>query len=305
MFMFARRHVARCSPTIVRGSAQKAWTLSKRRAPLWRQLSSESGSSEIAKPGQQIEVDMKIELPESGEVVVDTEGKGDPVAFILGQGQVILALDKFCTGMQVGESWEKVLQPEEAFGVHTPERVLKIPLRPADPRPSMGQIVQLENGVVGKVDEVLEDSAVVDTNHQLAGKEVKMKVSLRKITDLNEEAWSGVKVETIRGGDGETFPAAGDHVKVHYVGELASNGQIFDSSRSRGEPLHFQVGVGRVIQGWDQGLLKMSLGERSRLYIASEFGYGAQGAGPIPPDANLIFDVELLQINDTIMEQEK
>lgn len=107
-----------------------------------------------------------------------------------------------------------------------------------------------------------------------------------------------VQVEKISPGDGQNFPKAGDTVSMHYTGTLASNGQKFDSSRDRGQPFQTRIGVGQVIQGWDQGVPQLSLGERAKLIIPANEGYGARGAGGvIPPNADLIFDVELLAIN--------
>jgi FK506-binding protein 1 len=81
-------------------------------------------------------------------------------------------------------------------------------------------------------------------------------------------------------------------------GTLASNGKKFDSSIDKGRPFKFTIGVGQVIQGWDDGVAQMSLGEKATLTITSDFGYGARGAGGvIPPNADLMFEVELLEIN--------
>lgn len=108
-----------------------------------------------------------------------------------------------------------------------------------------------------------------------------------------------VQIERITPGDGKTFPKPGDTVTMHYTGTLAKNGSEFDSSRKPGrDAFQTQIGVGRVIQGWDQGVPQLSLGERAKLIIPSNEGYGSQGAaGVIPPNADLIFDVELLAIN--------
>lgn len=85
---------------------------------------------------------------------------------------------------------------------------------------------------------------------------------------------------------------------MHYTGTLKSNGKKFDSSVDRGQPFQFKIGVGQVIRGWDEGVMKMSLGEKAVLTISSDFGYGARGAGGvIPPNADLVFEVELLKIN--------
>lgn len=89
---------------------------------------------------------------------------------------------------------------------------------------------------------------------------------------------------------------AGDNVKVHYVGTL-TNGTEFDSSKKRDRPFEFPLGAGRVIKGWDQGVAGMKVGGKRRLVIPPSLGYGASGAPPvIPPNATLVFEVELLEI---------
>jgi len=94
-------------------------------------------------------------------------------------------------------------------------------------------------------------------------------------------------------GDGEK-PTAEDRVQVHYTGELIS-GEVFDSSRERGEPVTF--GLNQVIPGWTEGLQLMSEGSRAKLYIPSELAYGPGGNQRIGPNETLVFDVELLEIN--------
>jgi peptidylprolyl isomerase len=91
-------------------------------------------------------------------------------------------------------------------------------------------------------------------------------------------------------------PKTGDSVRVHYTGWL-ENGKKFDSSHDRREPLVFAVGRGQVIQGWDEGVGSMKVGGKRKLVIPATLGYGSQGAGGvIPPNATLIFEVELLGI---------
>ncbi len=106
---------------------------------------------------------------------------------------------------------------------------------------------------------------------------------------------SGLKYEEITVGEGDTA-TAGQTVVVHYTGWL-EDGTKFDSSKDRNMPFDFPLGGGSVIKGWDEGVAGMQIGGTRKLTIPSDLGYGAQGAGGvIPPDATLIFEVELLEL---------
>ena len=110
---------------------------------------------------------------------------------------------------------------------------------------------------------------------------------------------TGLKYVDTQVGTGAT-PLRGQQCTVHYTGWLSDKGQRgkkFDSSVDRGQPLPIPIGVGRVIKGWDEGLLTMKVGGKRTLYIPAHLGYGARGAGgDIPPNADLIFDVELISV---------
>ncbi len=110
---------------------------------------------------------------------------------------------------------------------------------------------------------------------------------------------SGLEYEIIKAGSGDEAKR-GQKATVHYTGWLNAgddtNGTQFDSSHSRNMPFTFDLGLGRVIRGWDEGVAGMKVGEIRRLYIPSALGYGARGSGPIKPNSDLIFDVELLGV---------
>lgn len=106
---------------------------------------------------------------------------------------------------------------------------------------------------------------------------------------------SGLKYIDLEVGTGAE-PQKGQAVVVHYTGTL-EDGSKFDSSRDRGQPFSFKIGIGQVIKGWDEGVATMKVGGRRQLIIPPELGYGSRGAGGvIPPNATLIFDVELIRI---------
>ncbi|KKP90430.1 MAG: Peptidyl-prolyl cis-trans isomerase [Candidatus Moranbacteria bacterium GW2011_GWC2_37_73] len=131
---------------------------------------------------------------------------------------------------------------------------------------------------------------------KVAPQETKKAAQPTTVNQVNEKKPMELEIKTTQEGTGDRVVKSGDNISVHYTGKL-TDGTKFDSSVDRGTPFEFQIGQGMVIAGWEQGLLGMKIGEKRTLTIPSEMGYGARGAGvAIPPNATLVFDVELISI---------
>ena len=130
---------------------------------------------------------------------------------------------------------------------------------------------------------------------KIAEAKAKMDAELDKLAAGFEKTDSGLRYKILQKGNGEKA-TKGKNISVHYKGQL-TDGSVFDSSYQRKQPIDFTVGVGQVIKGWDEGLQLLQVGDKARLVIPSHLAYGSQGAGGvIPPDATLIFDVELMGV---------
>ena len=130
---------------------------------------------------------------------------------------------------------------------------------------------------------------------QLVKEKVVIEAELDKLATGFEKTESGLRYQILQKGSG-TQATKGATVVVHYKGQL-TDGTIFDSSYKRKEPIEFALGMGQVIAGWDEGISIMKVGDKARFVIPSKLGYGSRGAGgAIPPNANLIFDVELVDV---------
>lgn len=130
---------------------------------------------------------------------------------------------------------------------------------------------------------------------RLAAEKAAIEAELDKLATGFEKTESGLRYQIIQKGNGAKA-TKGKNVSVHYKGQLA-DGTVFDSSYKRNQPIDFPVGMGQVISGWDEGIQLLSVGDKARFVIPSHLGYGSRGAGGvIPPNATLIFDVELMNV---------
>ena len=130
---------------------------------------------------------------------------------------------------------------------------------------------------------------------RMAEARAKMDAELDKLAAGFQKTESGLRYQIVQKGAGAQAKK-GKQISVHYKGQLA-DGTVFDSSYQRKQPIDFTVGIGQVIKGWDEGLQLLQVGDKARLVIPSQLAYGSQGAGGvIPPNATLIFDVELMGV---------
>ncbi|MCZ2141278.1 MAG: FKBP-type peptidyl-prolyl cis-trans isomerase [Bacteroidia bacterium] len=192
--------------------------------------------------------------------------RGTPISFPLGQGRVIKGWDEGIALMHVGDKYRLIIPPSLGYG---------------------------ERGAGG----VIPPNATLYFDVELVNVKEPIKPFDTKGKDTLITA-SGLKyIEVFRNSDATAKKAeAGKTVDVHYSGYLL-DGRMFDSSVERGSPLSFPLGQGRVIKGWDEGIGLMRVGDKLRLIIPAELGYGSQGAGGvIPPNATLLFDVELIDV---------
>ncbi|MEY2702181.1 MAG: putative peptidyl-prolyl cis-trans isomerase PpiC [Bacteroidota bacterium] len=130
---------------------------------------------------------------------------------------------------------------------------------------------------------------------RLAEEKERAEQALEKLAAGFQKTESGLRYQIIQKGSGKQAEK-GKKVSVHYQGAL-DNGMVFDSSYKRKEPIDFTLGIGQVIEGWDEGIALLQVGDKARFVIPSYLGYGSRGAGGvIPPDATLVFDVELMDV---------
>lgn len=241
-------------------------------------------------------VALEFKMEVEGRLVDQSDEERGPLEFVIGRSPMLRGVDVGVRGLRVGEQRELRIAPGDGFGEFNAENVMRVPTDTLPKHAEVGMMLQQpadgSNAVIKELDSGNGESTI-DLNHPLAGKELLWTVKLVACAQDSD-----VGIETLSPGDGKTFPTVGDQLTVHYIGSLAASGTQFDSSRERGDPFSFPLGSGQVITGWEVGLARMSLGERAMLRIPSSLAYDHRGLGDlIPPDADLRFDVELLEIN--------
>ncbi|HEX8684606.1 MAG TPA: FKBP-type peptidyl-prolyl cis-trans isomerase [Ardenticatenaceae bacterium] len=218
------------------------------------------GEGEEVEEGQMVTVNYNGWV-EGGTLFDSSEQSGQPIQFIVGDTQ-LEGLNEGTVGMKVGE-----------------KRQLRIP-------------AELAFGAEGAGDMIPPDSTIIFELELLEIQDVP------EMTEVEEEEYttteSGLEYTILSEGEGDVAET-GDTVAVHYTG-FFEDGSVFDSSIPRGEPLTFTIGSGQVIPGWEEGVTGMKVGELRQLRVPPELGYGAEGFGSIPPDATLLFQVELVEI---------
>jgi FKBP-type peptidyl-prolyl cis-trans isomerase len=202
-----------------------------------------------------------------GKKFDSSRDRGQPISFKLGEGRVIKGWDEGIALLKVGDKALFTIPPSIAYG----DKEVGEGLIPAN------STLQFEVELMS----VAESPKPFDVK----GKDTLTTVSGLKyiVVEKTKDAMAA-KAES------------GKTVNVHYTGMLL-DGKVFDSSRERGTPFQFGLGQGQVIKGWDEGIALMQVGDKLRLIIPAELGYGPNGAGGvIPPNATLLFDVELMGI---------
>jgi len=225
------------------------------------------GAGELAKPGDLVKVHYRGTLADGTEFD-SSYGRGEPIEFVLGQGQVIPGWDEGVAMLRKGGKATLIIPPNLAYG---------------------------EGGAGG----VIPPNATLTFEVELVDFSAGPPPPPAAPTTLDESAFtttpSGLKYAELAPGTGAKA-ATGQRVSVHYTGWL-TDGTMFDSSLSRGQPFEFTLGQGEVIKGWDEGVAGMQVGGKRQLVIPASIAYGDRGAGNvIPAGATLVFEVELLAV---------
>jgi FKBP-type peptidyl-prolyl cis-trans isomerase len=223
----------------------------------------------VVSVGDRVSLHMEGKL--SGGGALPRTQEGAPLKFVVGSGQVLPGVEEAVQGMAKGETKTVELEPAQAFGAD--KQILSVPLKemnlPEKEREmlAVGQVLELAGGERARVVKLTDDMMDIDLAHPYAGQSLTATLELVDY-ELHSELHADERLvlpEVIEEGDKVTFPQRGDTMVMHYTGKLAQDGKVFDSSRDRGQPFQFQIGVGQVIRGWDEGVMRMSKGTKATL----------------------------------------
>ena len=204
-------------------------------------------------------------LLEDSTLIDNSYERGEPISFKMGAGQVIEGWEKGIGLLNEGDKAIMIIPPDLAYG----ERAV---------------------GDIPANSKLIFDVEVVKIDPAPKPLEVPAGADITSTT-------SGLRYLVIEEGDGMML-IPGMRVRIHYNGFFEDDMNIFDSSYQRNEPIDFTLGKGMVIRGWEEGIAKLRVGDKARLWIPYDLAYGEQGRGPIPPAANLIFDVEVIDAEE-------
>lgn len=237
------------------------------------------GIGHLALPGRKVTIQYVGYDYETGKKFVSSWDQGKPFTFTLGKGEVIPGWEEGLEGLEGGDRRELVIPPDQTEGSYPPGvpkgKAVVFVIDAIPSAPSKG----------GKSSKPKPKPKPKPTTNK-----TKPKVKVPKGPPPKE-----LVVKDLEAGKGPEAKI-GDEVTVEYVGVLYSNGKQFDASWDRGEPFTFELGVGQVIAGWEQGIEGMKVGGRRELIIPPDLAYGSEGGGTIPPNSTLVFVVDLLAI---------
>ncbi len=204
-------------------------------------------------------------LLEDSTLIDNSYDRGEPVSFKMGAGQVIEGWEKGIGLLNEGDKAIIIVPPNLAYG----ERAV---------------------GDIPANSKLIFDVEVVKIDPAPRALDIPSGTDIITTT-------SGLKYAVVEQGDGMML-IPGMRVRIHYNGFFEDDMTIFDSSFQRNEPIDFTLGKGMVIRGWEEGISKLRVGDRARLWVPYDLAYGEQGRGPIPPATNLIFDVEVIDAEE-------
>jgi len=251
-------------------------------------LKNKSGKGTKVTAGSYISVNMvaKVLGPNGGEFI-NTYTEKKPIDLEVGTGQLGIGFETGVLKLRTGDKATMIIPFSLAFGAQGMRGYVP-------PFATIAYDIEIVKVISAEEMKAKQESEAI----KLAAKEIDdLKKYIKENSITAQPTASGLYYIEEVAGNG-TQAIAGKKVKVHYTGTLL-NGTKFDSSVDRGQPFEFTLGQGQVIPGWDEGIALMKVGGKAKLIIPSRLGYGERGAGQqIPPNSTLVFEVELLEVND-------